>query len=239
MQPQQPYDSPTPPQPTLPASAQPLPATPPTVTQPPLPSGNAATPNYDFILNPQKPTRSGVLGGLNFATSSTPKRVLFVAVGIVVLFMAFTVIKGAFSGGNNALPALVGIVQDQQALLNIAASGTQHVTAQNLKNSAYTAQLSLQSDQSQLLTYLKQADGRKVGVKEANLKVSAAITNQLNSALASSTFDSTYSSTMQTQLKAYQQDLQQTYLQEKGPHGRALLSAFYDESNLLLKQLGS
>lgn len=193
--------------------------------------------NYDFILNPKQPKRFNLF---NFNGSSLPMRIVVILGGLLLIFIIFSVIKGALSGGNTAVvPDLVGLVQDQQELIQVTSDGTQNASDGNVKNFAYTAYLTLKSEQSQLVSYLQQADKHKVSKKEAALKLNAAVQQQLAASLASSSYDSTFTTIIQSQLQAYQKDLQQTYLLEKGPVGRSLLNNDYKATQLLLKQLNS
>jgi hypothetical protein len=196
--------------------------------QPPQPAQS----NYDFITNPQqyKPKRSLPTGG------SKLSRILVVAVGLIILIIAFTVIKGLVSGGGNKA-ALLHVAQNQQELIHLstAAAQLQTISADN-KNFALTTQLVLTSQKGQLLAYLKQQK-QKIDVKQLNLKVSATLDTQLANAAASSTYDATFADVMKSQLIAYQSALKVAYSQTAGANGRKLLNEDYTSARLLLQQL--
>lgn len=188
---------------------------------------------FDFIVNPDKPvTKRAALPGAN----SLLGRVVLVAVGIIILVIAFNIVKTLVSGSSN-LPSMVTVAQDQQELVHLATAAAQQ---QNLsvtdKNFIATAQLSLASAQSKLLAYLK-TNKAKVTAKVLNLKVSAATDSQLTAAQTAATYGQTLHDIMKAKLNGYATDLKRSYQQTKGTHGRALLSDAYDQGQLLLIQL--
>lgn len=206
----------------------------------PVPAEPAAAPspqgNYDFIMNPQKPARRPLLSKLP-AGSSLPARIAYIFGGLLILLIIFIFVKGLFGGSN--FTSFVGIVQDQQEMIHLAASASQQ---QNLtvgdQNFAATAKLSLSSSQSAIIKYLV-GNGQKLNTKTLNLKVSAATDQQLQNSLAAATYDQTFQQIMNGKLKAYVSDLKQTYTQTTGKNGRALLNDDYKQAQLLLTQLNS
>lgn len=196
----------------------------------PPPAGEQS--QYDFIMNPQQPKRPGF-----FAGTGTLGRVLLVVVGLFVLLVLFIGAKNLLAGSNLSVPDMVAVAQDQQEIIHLATNGYQNVDTSDLKNFSVTTELSVTSEQQDLLNYLK-TYGHKVSDKQLNLKVSQATDDQLTSAQAASTFDSTYTSIMQNQLTTYQAALKTAFASTKGPKGRALLSQQYTDAGLLLKQLG-
>ena len=191
--------------------------------------------NYDFIMNPEQPKRPSAF---NFGGSSTGLRIAVVVGGLFLLLILFIGFKNILASSNKSIPSLVGIVQDQQELVHLTTDGVQNASSGDLKNFAVTAQASLKSEKSDLVTYLLN-NHRKVNAKEQNLKVSKSTDDQLSTALATSSYDPTFKQIMQTKLASYKQHLSAAYNQTKGPKGRALLQADYDAASLLLKQLGS
>lgn len=188
-------------------------------------------PNYDFITNPGQPRRAPVLGGNSMRT-----RVLIVAVGLIILIIAFTIVKGLLTGGGNKAAMLV-VAQDQQALIHLSTgASTQTAISTSNKNSATTTKAVLTSQQSQLLIYLKK---QKQSVPEAKLglKISSRVDKQLADALASSTYDTTYHDVVKSQLTDYGLAIQAAYKVTPGPIARKLLDAEYNSAVLLQKQL--
>lgn len=191
-------------------------------------------------MEPAKPQRRG----MNFIPtgSSLLVRVAIIGVGIIILIILFSVIKGLVVTPPFDTTAMIGLAQDQQEMVHITSQALQQSTqqqaalSQNTMNFAVTAQASLSSDQKQTLSYLK-TNGKKVKSKVLSQKVSATTDEQLSSAAANSTFESTYIQLMQTALKNYQTALKTTFVSTKGPKGRQLLNQEYMSSQLLLNQL--
>jgi hypothetical protein len=187
---------------------------------------------FDFIINPETPVRKPLLPGF----SSMALRAAAVSGGLLVFLILFVVIKG-FITGSSPLPGFVSVVQDQQELLHLIAStdGQHDLTTAN-QNFVATAQLSLDSSQSDLISYLAK-NGNKVDKKQVNLKISQTTDTQLANSTSAGTYNQTFKEVMKSKLNAYSQDLQQTYQQTKGEKGKALLSSQYDQAKLLLIQL--
>lgn len=203
-------------------------------SQPQPQSSGPHHPDYEFIMNPEQQPKQPFLPGSN----SVPTRFLVVGGLLIVLMVAFVVVKGLLAGKSN-LPGFVTVAQDQQSLIHITQQASQQpdLSTDN-KNFAATAQLSLNSAQSNLLTYLKQ-NHQKVSAKQLNLRISANTDNQLQNAAAGSTYNQTFKEVMSTQLHGYVNALQSTYQQITGPKGKALLNSDYTQAKLLLTQLES
>lgn len=186
---------------------------------------------YEFLSGgsaPQK-TTSG--------PSSTLKRVLVVAIGLIILIVLFTVVKGLLSGGSNK-PQLLSVIQDQTVLIHLSTDAQEQKALSVMnKNFAITTQLSLSSERSQLLSYANK-NGAKFKPKQVSLKLSLATDQKLAAASTASTYDSTFKEVMLAKLSLYKSDLKQAFAKTKGTNGRALLSKQYDSADLLSRQLG-
>jgi uncharacterized protein YpmB len=207
--------------------------------QQPLPEPNMGAgqpnPDYSFIMEPPKPPKRPLF---NFGGSSQTMRIILVVAAVFVLLIIFVGLKNILATSNKSAPSLVAVAQDQQELIHLAQSGTQNATSANLKNFAYTAQLGLQSEQKDLVIYLKN-NGHKTSTKELNLGISKALDTQLSAAITTSSYDTTFKQTMQAKLDAYEKAIQSAYNQTVGPKGRALLTDDIKAADLLLKQLNS
>lgn len=199
------------------------------------PQAEQTAPDYSFITNPQQPKRPSLF---NLGAGSKTLRIVVVVGGFFLLLILFIAFKNILSGSNKSIPALVNIAQDQQELIHLAQNGTQNAVSGTAKNFSQTAALSLQSEQRQLLVYLK-SNGRKVSTGELSLGLSKLTDSQLTAAVSASNFDPTYTSIMKTKLTSYQQALKSAFAQTKGSKGHALLNDDYTASQLLLQQLGS
>lgn len=225
----------TPSETSAPASS--APPAPPPADLPPNPQG----PNYNFIMEPPKPTKRSLL-----PTDAGPAlRIGIIVGGALVVLVVFLIMKSLiFSSGGNK-QALTTVAQDQQAMIHIVTNATtggqtqqQAALSASSQSFAVTAQMTLTSAQYQLLTYLK-ANHTKVSTKTLSLKVDAMTDQQLTAAAANSTYDSTFRQVMQTKLTEYQAALREAYKQTPGPKGRKLLDQEYQASKLLLTQLNS
>ena len=189
--------------------------------------------DYEFIVNPSTAPRRSLFSLPG--QSSTPLRLLTVLGGIFVLVIILVIIKNIIGGGPD-LSAFVPVVQDQQELIHLSTNAALQpglTTAD--QDFAITAELTLTSSQTQLLTYLKN-NHSNVNTKTLGLKVSTSLDAQLTTAATDSTYDSTLQQIMQSQLTGYQQDIKQAYT-TAGSNGRRLLNSDFQQAQLLVKQL--
>jgi peroxiredoxin len=198
------------------------------------PAGSPASP-YDFIMSSEKPVAVSRLSSLRSASLAI--RAMFVAGGLFALLLVFIIFKSVFGGGSAFTP-YIAVTQDQQELIHIATAANQQSQGISVANQNFmaTAQLSLSSAQTMLITYLS-ANGQKIDNKTLVLKVSPSTDTQLQSALAATTYDQTLQQIMKNQLGTYMNDLQQAYKQTTGQKGHALLTSDYKQAQLLLTQL--
>jgi hypothetical protein len=193
---------------------------------------------YDFITNPDQPPKQSKLAALP-GGNSIITRVGVVAGGLLVLVIIFSIVKGLLSSGSN-LPLYMAVLEDQQALIHLATNANMSQTNLTLtdQNFTATAQLSLSSNQAELITLL-QANKLKINPKLLNAKVSTAIDTQLTNAETAGTYDQTYQTIMQNGLVQYQKDLNTAYQKSAGTKGGALLKSDNQQAGLLLEQLGA
>jgi len=219
------------PDPLAPASHSFQPAQPPQQAAP-----NTAQPQpYDFIMNPEQPKqhKASLPGG-----NSAAMRAVFIAGGLLVLLIVFTVIKGLLGGSSN-LDSFVAVAQDQQELIHLATNADQQPDLSTTnKNFTATAELSLGSAQSQLIKYLS-TNGTKVTAKQLALKISSQTDARLTTSAAATTYNQTFKEIVNDKLTTYVTDLQQTYNHTSGNKGKALLSDQYQQAQLLITQLNS
>jgi hypothetical protein len=193
-----------------------------------VPQGQA----YDFFMNSEQPPRQlGLPGG-----NSPLMRIALIGGLLVVLMIAFVIIKGLLGGSSN-LPKFVAVAQDQQAMIHITAIANQQtLLSSDNKNFSTTAQLSLTSAQSDLLAYLKSSH-QKVTVKQLNSKVSRQVDTELQASSAAATYNQTFNEIMQAQLNQYMNQLKSAYQTSESSKGRALLNNQYTQAKLLQAQL--
>ena len=188
---------------------------------------------YDFIVNPGTgPQRSRLPGGNSVVTRS-----LLILGGILLLVIVFIVGKNLLLVDSSSAPLLIDAASQQQELVHLSTKAVQEPSLEpTTKNFALTAQLTLTSQQHQLLVYLK-SQGHKVAPKQLSTLGSLATDQQLAASIAASTYDATFRQIMVTKLTAYKQTLQQASTKTSGPGGRSLLDRDYTSAVLLLQQL--
>lgn len=188
------------------------------------------TTNYDFILNPDQQKKGA---GFGFIKDPFIAKIIFLVGGAVVLMVAIGLIVSFAFGGKTNTETFVALTQREEEIVRVSALGDDAVS-QRIKNAAISTQVSIRSQQNELLAYLK-THGRSVAPDELVLTKNASTDNKLKLAKQTSTFDTTYTDVMREQLTAYANELKTAYDNESGSTQRQLLSAQYKDVQLLLK----
>lgn len=187
--------------------------------------------NYDFIINPQKPSRR-LLGGI----SNNPliMKIVFVAVGAVVLIIIIAVVANILFGTKTNISGLVAITQTEQELVRLSGQ-SKDATAQAIKNAAVNTEVSIKSQQKQWLAFLDK-QGRKVETAELAIKKNDETDKKLTTAKQTSTFDETYTLIMRSQLETYAGALESARNAATSAQERKLLETHQQQVDLLLMQ---
>lgn len=195
----------------------------------PTPTANPAGYNYDFILNPEKPTKPKV----PLAGSSTLQRVLIVVGILTVVIILGAIVSSVLSAGSKEkTQGLLTVAQEQTEIIRIATDGTLHTTSVPAQGLAQNVQASITSDNVALIEYIKN-NGQKVTKAQLGLKHSKTTDTSLATALGNNTYDTTFKDVIQTELTDYMVALQKVYKTNPSPKGKALLSKQYDAATLL------
>jgi hypothetical protein len=227
----QPWSAPQPQQ-VYPTTAQP--ATQPQATGPPQEP-------YAFITNPEQlappPTLLSSLNGKSLKT-----RIIILGGGFIVLVIVYSILKGLLAGSFDLQPYLA-VTQDQQELIYLTAGPSKFQPNQadlpaGYQNFITTTQITLSSNQTQLLTYLAESK-QKIKPQELYLRVSASVNNELASSVASNTYQATFQQVMTSELNIYTADLRAAYGKASSIQSHVLLSSDYKQALLLTKQLNS
>lgn len=185
---------------------------------------------YDFIVNPAPVAKKSFLAG-----STGPLKLLiiigFATAVIVLLAVVFTLI---FSKSSTT-PTLTTIVQEQQELIRIATQGETKAADEATKAYAYNVDLSISTNQRQLLAYLSE-HGKTVKEKELALKKDSATDKLLANAQATSTYDSTLKKVLAAQLQTYLTDIQTAFKETSNTELREILDKSYSAGKTLLSQ---
>lgn len=193
---------------------------------------SAPTGNYDFIINPEKPTKPGGLG----AVGKDPfiMKIIVLVGGALVVMAVLALIMNFVFGGKTNVETIVALAQTEQEIIRLSAEETKAVD-QGVKNAAVNTGLSVKSHQQKWLAYLSK-HSREIKKEEMALKRDAKTDLKLKTALQTSTFDATYTTVMRSQLTSYAATLKSAYEGESSKQQRDILTAQYKDVALLLKQ---
>jgi len=203
-----------------------------------VPPPTAPTPGngeYDFIVNPNKPEapkQSPIPGARSpFAI----KILLIIGAPLVIMVFLFILVSLIFSGSSTNTANLISLSQIQQELIRIGGEGDKAAT-QATKNLAITTELSLTTQQKQLLRFLAQK-GTTVGEKQLQEKADPKTDKLLESAKQTSTYDIAYLQVMENLLTTYSTAIDNAYDDATSKEERALLKTQYDQAQLLITQI--
>jgi hypothetical protein len=196
------------------------------------PQPGAPQPNYDFIMNPDKPAKAPLIGG----GKGDPFifKLLFIIGGTVIVMIVLALLVNVVFGSKTNVESFVTLTESEQEIVRISGQSREAID-QNVLNAAINTKLTVKSHQQKWLAFLK-LHRREVKPEELNLKKDTTTDTRLKNAVQTSTFDATYSSIMRTQLTAYAKSLRTTYNGTTDKLQRELLSKHYDDVQLLLKQ---
>jgi hypothetical protein len=165
--------------------------------------------------------------------NSKQSRILIVLGGVFALIIVAVIVMSLISSAANAGKAeLLKVAQKQTEIIRVSKLGMERAKGSSAKNLATTVNLSLQSDQSTLVTTLKSA-GVKVSAKDLalgkNPKTDVALTN----AEQSNKFDEVFTETIQAQLVDYQRSLKSAFDKTDSKKLQQTLSAQFTTAGLL------
>lgn len=196
---------------------------------------NQPATNYDFILNPPSAKRRLGLPG-----SSNPffmRIALIIGVG-VVLVIVLALIGSLLGGGGIDTKTLSGIAETQNELVRVSKQANSYLTQSATQNLSINVDLTVLTQQQQLIAFLK-THGTKLSPKQLALKKNATTDTQLTNAQQNSTYDVVFAQLIGNQLNSYASDLRQAYKATTSKSVRALLSADYTQTQMLIKQIPS
>lgn len=220
----------------LPPSPQPMPPQPtaaanqPYYSQPPVqPSETTQTPSnpYDFILNPTAKQK-------NSLPSSTKKLVMIVSIISVIVIVGGLLIT-SLAPTSSSKANLVSLAQQQQEIIRVSQGGERLGSDQTTKNLAYSIDLSVSTNQHQLIAYMD-AKGSKVSTKQLTVTADPATDSLLKAAQATSTYDSAFNKVIADELTTYMSTLQDTYKTTSNVRLKQILSDSYAAAKTLLSQ---
>ncbi len=188
-------------------------------------------PNYDFFLNPTAAPKRRLLP----TPTSFKQRLLVTAIGAMVFIILVIVLLSTVFGNHTSVTGLVTIAQEQNELIRVATEGFTNASQQTAKDLAINVELSVTTDQQELLAYLKTV-GKTPSTKTLAAAYNANTDSQLNAAQVASNYDLTLSQIFKNELSTYSQTLQQTFASTTLTSQRKLISQDYSAANILIKQ---
>lgn len=200
---------------------------------PPLPSMPPSeqfdSNQFDFIMNPQKPQKKGLIPPM----SPKQRMFAFIGVGGVGLILILMLASLLFGGSPSGTESTVAIAQQQTEIVRIASLGNQKAGGTQAKTLAALTASTISSDQKKTIDYLAKQN-RKVKEKELRLKEDKKADADLTAAESNGRFDEVFTRILIEKLNAYKQDLQ-SYYSELGPSGKALFDQHFKNVDLILK----
>lgn len=191
---------------------------------------------YDFIMNPgqPQPKRAVDLNGKN----GFLLKIGLIVGGVIILMIAVAIAMNMFAGNKTNTEDLKLLAQTQQEIVRVSASAQtgSGIRDQALKNFAANTQLTVASQQTQLVTYLAQNDA-KMNNKQLGLKKSSETDTTLKQAQATSTYDIAFKQVIKSSLTNYANEIQTNYNNATATDVRSYLKKSYDQTQLLLQQL--
>lgn len=185
-------------------------------------------PNFDFIMNPQKGSKSGGLAGVS------KKQRIMVVVGGVLLLLVLTIIISSIISANTgrASKAVTDLAAYQTELKRVIGLGNDKARDAGLHNKSLTASYTLESDY-QLTVKIMTSRGLKAP-KDLDTRYSGTQSDQLlEAAEKSNTFDAKYEEIYKEKLTKYKTKLAETYpllntkekaiIKEQSDHAKLLL----------------
>lgn len=184
---------------------------------------------YDFITNPGGPAKQPRLGGGSLKT-----RLLVVIGGLLALMILGSVVATVLSSsGRKDTTALKNLAAQQQELIRVAELGADKAVDYKTRSLAYTAKLSVTTQQQKLLAYLS---GRGITVTKEELaaKKQSSIDKDLDSAAANNRFDEVFSATLDEELQDYATAMKTIYDSITSEKTKEILSESYTSSVTLI-----
>lgn len=202
---------------------------------PPLPNtangGHTGHNPYEFIVNPAQQQRKSLFGtGKNRMAMQ-----LLAIVGIAVIVIIVVVVVFSMFAPKGPTAGLTAIAERQQEIIRIASGATNQATSQDTKNFVANVNVVINSNQSQVLTYLT-SHNVKLKDKDLALDKSDQTDTQLANALTINTYDSVVTQNLVDQINTYRGLLQSTYKDTGNAALKQILQTSFSDTNLLLEQ---
>lgn len=162
-------------------------------------------PNYDFILNPQKPQKQPVLSG----TSALQRAMIFGGLFVVLIIAAIIIISLFGKGSNVQKQRLIEIAQTQTEIIRITAIASDKSRDVTTRTLAATTRLTTESDKYEVMNALSARGIKETKDLPLSLGRNTKSDTLLEEATSNNRFDETYKEILTSQLESYHRLLQQ------------------------------
>ncbi len=186
--------------------------------QPPMQPGQ-----YDFITNPQKPPRRGLLGG-------GKNSLLALIAGGLGLLTLLVIIASLIFGGSDNKDVLLEVARKQNQIIEISKIGTDEGGSAETRALGEAVGLSLTSEQQAVL-----AKVGKVKSKDYAMAPSSEDLKTLETAQQNGRFDEVFANIIKQELTEYQQVLRSANNQVSGQSTKDVLAKNFEDAGLLLQ----
>jgi hypothetical protein len=205
--------------------------------QPQQPNQN----NYDFFMNPAPaPKRNPFnMGGGGNSQNQLVTKIIIGVVALIIILVGFTVVARVAGSGHRAqTKKLVGLTQEQQEIARISNAANNQLRNQDNRDFNSSLLLSVETDQHQLLLFLK-SHGTKVKSKTLNAKHSSVTDQKLSDAQAASNYDEVYMAVAKKHLTKYERNLIAAASGTENKKEIKILKQSFNDAKVLLKDAKS
>ena len=206
------------------------PQTPPPAPPPVSPSPQGQQNPYAFLYEDKKKKKKTILP----RTDSTKQRIIFVGLGVVVLFIIVSVVVSLLnSASNQNVVDLQSVAKQQTEIIRVANIGASKAKDSKTSNFALTTSLSLASSQTNTLEALKKA-GRKMSPKDLNAGKNTDTDSLLTKAEQANSFDETFIEEITKELRTYQTTVKKALASSSSENTEQNLQKAYAQVDSLL-----
>lgn len=193
------------------------------------PGGQFDSSQFDFIMNPQKPTKKSLLPPMSPKT----RLMVYISLGIIGVLLIIIIASSLLGGGSSGTEQVVKIAQQQNEIIRISTLGNQKAGGTQAKKLAAITNSTISSDQKNTLSYLEKQD-KKLKDKELRLLQDKEVDTDLTNAERNGRFDEVFTKIILEKLNEYQTTMQAVFPQ-LGPKGKDLLDKQFKNVDLILK----
>lgn len=155
-------------------------------------------------------------------------------IGAIVLIILISTLLG----NNTSAGGLITIAQEQNELIRVSTEATGNASLQGTQNLIANIELSITTEQQDLLAYLKSI-GKEPSQSTLALTKNSATDSALTTAQTNGNYDSTFMTIIRGELRAYSIALKQTFASTTNTAQRQLINNDYKAANILIAEANS